>query len=231
MNIPLYNLIMVGEKMTFADNNLHEKNGVVFWDKNNTYIGVDVNIGEGTVILPFCIVEGDTVIGKNCTIGANTHLIDMKIGDNVHIRHTVAEKSFIDDGCVVGPFAQIRPNTKLAKGVKIGNFVEVKQSVIGENSKANHLSYVGDAIIGNDVNIGCGTITVNYDGKNKHTTTIEDGVFVGCNANLIAPVTIGKNATVAAGSTISKNVPPNALAVARAKQDNKEGWVAPKNRG
>lgn len=211
-------------------NKRHEENGVIFWNKDGTYIGSDVKIGAGTEILPGVIIEGNTTIGKNCKIGANTHLVDMQIGNNVEIRYTIAEKSSIGDTSVIGPFAQIRPGTKLGKNTKIGNFVEIKNTVMGDNSKASHLSYIGDAVIGCGVNIGCGTITVNYDGAKKHTTNIEDGVFVGCNANLIAPVTIGEGSTIAAGSTISKNVPPNCLAVARAKQENKEGWTPPKKR-
>jgi len=210
--------------------NKHKDNGVVFWDLAGTFISEEAKIGAGTVILPGVIIEGATVIGENCKIGPNSRLIDMTMGDNVEIQYTVAEKSKLADGCKIGPFAYIRPGSDLGKNVKIGDFVEVKNTTMGEGSKASHLSYLGDSVIGAGVNIGCGTITVNYDGANKHTTTIEDGAFVGCNSNLIAPVTVGKDAFVAAGSTISKNVPPSALGVARAKQINMENWESPKQR-
>ncbi|MCL2235897.1 MAG: UDP-N-acetylglucosamine diphosphorylase [Defluviitaleaceae bacterium] len=206
------------------------ENGIIYWDLANTFISEEAVIGTGTEILPGVIIEGSTIIGENCKIGPNTRLIDMQIGDNVEIQYTVAEKSKLAEGCKIGPFAYIRPGSNLGKNVKIGDFVEVKNTIMGEGSKANHLSYLGDAVVGAGVNIGCGTITVNYDGADKHTTTIEDGAFVGCNSNLIAPVTVGKDAFVAAGSTISKNVPASALGVARAKQINMENWESPKQR-
>jgi bifunctional UDP-N-acetylglucosamine pyrophosphorylase/glucosamine-1-phosphate N-acetyltransferase len=190
-------------------------------------VGPDVKIGQGTEILPFTILEGNTVIGSNCVIGPGTRLIDTQVGDNAEVQYTVAEKSTIGDGSKVGPFAQLRPGTKLGKNTRVGNFVEVKNTTMGDGSKASHLSYLGDAVIGEKVNIGCGTITVNYDGAHKHITTIEDGVFVGCNANLIAPVVLGKDSFVAAGSTINKDVPCSALAIARARQENKENWKRP----
>ena len=193
-------------------------------------IGENVKIGEGTEIFPGTIIEGNSTIGKNCKIGAFCHLSDVQIGDDVEIYYTVAKGASIGDGSVIGPFAHLRPGTKLGKNTKIGNFVEIKNTTMGDGSKASHLSYLGDAIIGKDVNIGCGSITVNYDGKNKHTTTICDGVFVGCNANLIAPVTLGENSTIAAGSTITKDVEANDLAVARANQKNIKGWTPPKKR-
>ena len=193
-------------------------------------IGSEVKIGEGTQIFPGTVIEGKTIIGKNCKIGAFCHLSDMEIGDNVEIYYTVAKNSKIGDGSVIGPFAHIRPGTVLGKKTKIGNFVEVKNTTMGDNSKASHLSYLGDAVIGNDVNIGCGSITVNYDGKNKHITTIEDGVFVGCNVNLVAPITLGENSTIAAGSTLTKNTDAGDLAVARGNQKNIKGWIPPKNR-
>jgi bifunctional UDP-N-acetylglucosamine pyrophosphorylase/glucosamine-1-phosphate N-acetyltransferase len=190
-------------------------------------IGPDVKIGAGTEVLPFTIIEGNTVIGENCVIGPGSRLIDMEIGDNVEVTYTVAQKSVIGDGSVIGPFANLRPGTKLGKNTKIGAYVETKNTVMGDGSKAPHLSYLGDAVIGEKVNIGCGTITVNYDGARKHATTIKDGAFVGCNANLVAPVVLGKNSFVAAGSTINRDVPDGALAIARCRQENKEGWKRP----
>ena len=191
-------------------------------------IGPDVKIGQNTQILPFTIIEGNTIIGNNCIIGPNSRLKNVEVGDNSEVLYTVAEKAIIGEGSKIGPFAQLRPGTKLGKNTRIGNFVEVKNTTMGDGSKAAHLSYLGDAVIGDTVNIGCGTITVNYDGANKHTTTIENGVFVGCNANLIAPVTLGENSFVAAGSTINKDVPHGNLAIARARQENKESWQRPK---
>ncbi|MCL2855424.1 MAG: hypothetical protein FWE21_07385 [Defluviitaleaceae bacterium] len=209
---------------------IHKDNGVIFWDASTAFISEEAKIGAGTVILPNTIIEGATVIGKNCKIGPNSRLINMELGHNVELQYTVAEGSKLDDGCKIGPFAYIRPGSNLAKNVKIGDFVEVKNTTMGEGSKASHLSYLGDSVIGAGVNIGCGTITVNYDGADKHTTTIEDGAFIGCNSNLIAPVTVGKDAFVAAGSTISKDVAAAALGVARAKQINMENWESPKKR-
>lgn len=206
-------------------NEKHMLNGVTIIDPLNTYIGPDVKIGQDTVVYPGTILAGQTEVGTNCTIGPNSQIENCFIGDQTTIRQSVAFDSQIGQYVQIGPFAHIRPKSDIHAHVKIGNFVEVKKSVFGEGSKASHLSYIGDAEIGRDVNIGCGTITVNYDGKNKFLTKIEDGVFVGCNSNLVAPVTIGKNAYVAAGSTITEDVPGEALAIARARQVNKENYV------
>lgn len=203
----------------------HMLNGVTIIDPLNTYIGPDVKIGQDTVLYPGTILSGQTEIGANCTIGPNSQIENCMIGDHTTIRQSAAFDSQIGQDVQIGPFAHIRPKSDIHAHVKIGNFVEVKKSVFGEGSKASHLSYIGDAEIGRDVNIGCGTITVNYDGKNKYLTKIEDGVFVGCNSNLVAPVTIGKNAYVAAGSTITEDVPSEALSIARARQVNKENYV------
>ncbi len=206
-------------------NESHMLNGVTIIDPLNTYIGPDVKIGQDTVIYPGTILTGQTEIGSNCTIGPNSQIENCLVGDQTTIRQSVAFDSQIGKDVQIGPFAHIRPKSDIHAHVKIGNFVEVKKAVFGEGSKASHLSYIGDAEIGRDVNIGCGTITVNYDGKNKFLTKIEDGVFVGCNSNLVAPVTIGKNAYVAAGSTVTEDVPGQALAIARARQVNKENYV------
>jgi bifunctional UDP-N-acetylglucosamine pyrophosphorylase/glucosamine-1-phosphate N-acetyltransferase len=206
-------------------NEKHMRNGVTIMDPANTYIESDVVIGQDTVLLPGTILKGGTVIGADCQIGPNTEIDTCEIGDGTVIRQSAAYNSTIGSFVNIGPFAHIRPDSAINDEVKIGNFVEIKKAVFGKGSKASHLSYIGDAEVGSDVNIGCGSITVNYDGKNKFLTKIEDGVFIGCNSNLVAPVTIGKGACVAAGSTITKDVPGNALSIARALQVNKENYV------
>ena len=204
------------------------ENGVTLMDPVTTYVDEDVKVGPDTVIYPFTWLEGKTQIGSNCEIGPNTRLKDTKIGEAVTIQFTYGHDCIIDDNVTIGPYVHLRPGTHLKKGVKVGNFMEIKNSIIGEKTKLNHLSYIGDADLGAKINIGCGTITVNYDGKNKFRTTIEDRAFIGCNSNLVAPVTIGEGAFIAAGSTITKDVPSEALGVARAKQSNIEGWAQKK---
>jgi bifunctional UDP-N-acetylglucosamine pyrophosphorylase/glucosamine-1-phosphate N-acetyltransferase len=210
-------------------NEYHMRNGVSIIDPDHTYIGADVIIGQDTTIYPGTTVSGKTVIGAECLIGPNSEVSDCEIGNNTVIRQSAAYNSKIGSEVTIGPFAHIRPESDIHDEVKIGNFVEIKKAVFGRGSKASHLSYIGDAEVGADVNIGCGSITVNYDGKNKFLTKIEDGVFIGCNSNLVAPVTIGKGAYVAAGSTITTDVPGEALAVARARQVNKEDYVGKMN--
>ena len=182
-------------------------------------------IGCDTIIYPGCVLEGKTVIGEDCKVGSDVRLTDMKLSDNVTIQYTVAMESEVGSGTKVGPFAYIRPNSKIGENIKIGDFVEVKNSVIGNGTKVSHLTYIGDSDVGERINFGCGTVTVNYDGHKKFRTTIEDDVFIGCNANLVAPVTLKKGSYVAAGSTITKDVPEKALAVARNRQQNIEGWT------
>lgn len=201
------------------------KEGVTIIDPEHTYIDNDVIIGQDTIIYPGTIIKGKTIIGSECEIGPNSEIHDCKIGDRTKIKQSVASNSEIGSDVNIGPFAHIRPETSIGNEVKIGNFVELKKSQFGDRSKASHLSYIGDAQVGTDVNIGCGSITVNYDGKNKHLTKIEDGAFIGCNSNLVAPLTIGKGAYVAAGSTITTDVPGEALSIARARQVNKEDYV------
>lgn len=210
-------------------NEFHMRNGVSIIDPDNTYIGPDVAIGQDTVIFPGTTLSGSTDIGSECQIGPNTEISSCEIGNNTVIRQSAAFDSKIGSEVNIGPFAHIRPASDIHDEVKIGNFVEIKKAVFGKGSKASHLSYIGDAEVGADVNIGCGSITVNYDGKNKFLTKIEDGVFIGCNSNLVAPVKIGKGAYVAAGSTITEDVPGEALAVARARQVNKEDYVGKMN--
>lgn len=199
--------------------------GVTIQDPLNTYISADAVIGKDTVILPGTVISGNTEIGEGCIIGPHTELENVKVGNQTNIKQSVVEDSEIGNNVKIGPFAHIRPQSEIGDKAKIGNFVEIKKSIVGEGSKASHLSYVGDAEIGRDVNLSCGMITVNYDGKNKYLTKVEDGAFVGCNVNLIAPVTVGKEAFVAAGSTITDNVEADALAIARARQTNKPNYA------
>lgn len=199
--------------------------GVTLMDPASTFIDRTVVIEPDTVIYPQTWLEGKTQVGRDCIIGPQVHIGNSLIGNNAHVYFAHIMESSLGDNAKVGPFVNLRPGTELANDVKVGNFVEVKNSQVGQGSKLPHLSYIGDSTIGRKVNIGSGTITVNYDGKRKYRTVIEDGAFVGCNANLVAPVTIGQGAYIAAGSTITKDVPPAALGVARARQSNIEGWV------
>ncbi len=199
----------------------HMINGVTVVDPESTYIDKDVIIGQDTIIKPNTHIEGKTKIGKNCVIGPDTTITDSKTEDNVLITCSYVENSQIKKNVKIGPYAHIRPESILKENVKVGNFSEVKKSVVGEGSKVNHLSYIGDARVGKNVNIGAGTITCNYDGKNKFKTVINDEVFVGSNVNLVAPVTIGKKVLIAAGSTITDDVLPNKLTIARARQITK----------
>ncbi len=199
--------------------------GVTIIDPDTTYIDNDAKIGKDTIIYPGVVIEGHTKIGEECTIGNNTKIANSQIGDRINIQSSTILESKIDDDTKVGPYAYIRPNSEIGKSVKIGDFVEVKKSKIGDNSKASHLAYIGDADVGKNVNIGCGVVFVNYDGEKKHRTVVEDNAFVGSNSNLVAPVKVRKNAYVAAGSTITKEVEKDSLSIARARQVNKEGWV------
>lgn len=207
----------------------HMRNGVTLIDPEQTYIEADVTIGQDTIIYPGTVIKAGTTIGSDCEIGPNTEIAACEIGDATVIRHSVAHNSSVGSHVNIGPFAHIRPQSQIADEVKVGNFVEIKKSIFGKGSKASHLSYIGDAEVGSDVNIGCGSITVNYDGKNKFLTKIGDHAFVGCNSNLVAPVTIGDGAYVAAGSTITSDVPGESLAIARARQVNKEDYVSKLN--
>ncbi|CAM5212484.1 Bifunctional protein GlmU OS=Ureibacillus acetophenoni OX=614649 GN=glmU PE=3 SV=1 [Ureibacillus acetophenoni] len=202
-------------------NEKHMRNGVTIINPQNTHISIEAVIGRDTIIKPGVVIEGNTVIGEDCVIGPNSQIVDSQIGDRTTVFNSVVLNSSVGEDTAIGPFAHIRPDSNLGNHVKIGNFVEVKKSTLGNDTKVSHLSYIGDAEVGNDVNIGCGSITVNYDGKNKYKTIIEDNVFVGCNSNLVAPVKIGEGSFIAAGSTITKEVPKDALAIARARQENK----------
>lgn len=202
--------------------------GVDIQCTDGVMIGKDVKIGSSTRILPNTIILGNTVIGDGCVIGPNTYIKDSEIGNEVILDNCKVTDSKIEDGADCGPFVKVRAGSVLKKGVHIGNFVEVKNSVVGEGTKSAHLTYIGDSDVGKNVNFGCGTVTSNFDGKEKSRCTIGDGAFIGCNTNLIAPVKVGELAYIAAGSTITDDIPDEALSVARAKQVNKEGWVARK---
>lgn len=206
-------------------NEYHLRNGVTMIDPDTTYIGPKVSMEPDVTIYPGTMILGETTIGTGNIIGANCEIENCTIGNDNVIRQSVVKNSKIGNKTNIGPFAHIRPETAIGDLARVGNFVEIKKSEIGEDTKVSHLSYIGDATLGKDVNIGCGTITVNYDGVNKHQTTIEDHAFVGCNTNLMAPVTIGEGSLVAAGSTISKDVEKDALAIARAKQSNKADYA------
>ncbi|AWM15422.1 MULTISPECIES: bifunctional UDP-N-acetylglucosamine diphosphorylase/glucosamine-1-phosphate N-acetyltransferase GlmU [Bacillus] len=206
-------------------NKRHMQNGVTLIDPMNTYISPDAVIGSDTVIYPGTVIKGEVQIGEDTIIGPHTEIMNSSIGSRTVIKQSVVNHSKVGNDVNIGPFAHIRPDSVIGNEVKIGNFVEIKKTQFGDRSKASHLSYVGDAEVGTDVNLGCGSITVNYDGKNKYLTKIEDGAFIGCNSNLVAPVTVGEGAYVAAGSTVTEDVPGKALAIARARQVNKDDYV------
>ena len=198
--------------------------GVTIIDPNTTFIDYDVKIGQDTIIYPNTYIEGNTTIGEDCAIGPNIRFTDMKVGNKVTAQFSYCHEAEICDGVTLGPYVHLRPGTTIGENVKIGNFVEVKNSNIGEGSKLPHLQYIGDTDMGSGVNVGCGTVTCNYDGKQKFRTTIGDNAFIGCNTNLVAPVNVKEGAYIAAGSTITKDVPKDNLAIARARQTNIEVW-------
>ena len=206
-------------------NRYHMENGVTIIDPSRTYIDADAVIGCDTVLLPGVVIEGKTVIGEDCVVGPDSRLTDTKLGNGVKFQYSTAIESSVDDNTTVGPYAYIRPNCAIGKNVKIGDFVEVKNSNVGDGTKVSHLTYIGDSDVGERINFGCGTVTVNYDGNKKFRTVIGDDVFIGCNTNLVAPVKVGNGAYIAAGSTITDEVPENCLAIARERQINKTGWV------
>lgn len=198
--------------------------GVTIIDPDNTFICNDAVIGIDTVIYPGTVIEGKTVIGKNVYIGTNCRLVNAQIGDNTDVNISTIIDSSVGSGTHVGPYAYIRPGCNVGSGCKVGDFVELKKAQIGDGTKLSHLTYVGDAEVGCNVNFGCGTVVVNYDGKNKYKTVIKDNAFIGCNSNLVSPVTVNEGAYIAAGSTITDEVPKNTLAIARARQVIKENW-------
>ena len=199
--------------------------GVTIMDPASTFIEGSVKIGRDTIIYPYTWLEGSTEIGEDCEIGPNAHFTNVKVGNDNHLQFIYAHDCEVKNHVTAGPYVHLRPDTVISDHVKIGNYVEVKNSNVGEGTKLPHLTYIGDSDIGSGVNMGCGCITVNYDGKKKHRTIIGDNAFVGCNTNLVAPVTVQANTYIGAGSTITKEVPENALGIARAKQKNIEGWA------
>jgi bifunctional UDP-N-acetylglucosamine pyrophosphorylase / glucosamine-1-phosphate N-acetyltransferase len=199
--------------------------GVSIVDPTSTHVDVDVEVGRDATILPHTVLESGTVIGARAIVGPFSHLVGCTVGEAATVHSTRASQASIGDGASVGPYSHLRPGTVLGVGAKTGAYVETKNATIGDGSKVPHLAYVGDATVGEKVNIGCGVITVNYDGKTKSHTIIEDGAFLGCDTMLVAPVTIGAGAYTAAGSTITNDVPAGALGIARARQTNKDGWA------
>lgn len=204
----------------------HMLAGVTMIDPANVYIEAGVEIGQDTIIYPGVHLAGNTRIGVNCQIGPDSKLVDSIIENGTQIKYSYLIEAKVGENCTIGPFSYLRPGTVLADKVKVGDFSEVKNSYVGEGSKIPHLSYIGDSSIGKGVNIGAGTITCNYDGQNKSPTYIGDGVFVGSNTNLVAPITVGEKAYIAAGSTVTKDIPAGTLAVARGKQKNIDNWQA-----
>lgn len=202
------------------------RGGVEIWDYENVYIDPTVRVGRGTVLMPGTILRGNTTIGENCTIGPNTLLENVSVGEGTTINASQVYASKIGRFCTVGPYTYVRPGCTVGNNVKLGDFVELKNSTVDEGTKVAHLTYVGDSDVGKRVNFGCGTVTVNYDRAKKHRTTIEDDAFIGCNTNLVAPVRVGKGAYTAAGSTVTDDVPPQALAIARVRQTNKKDWAS-----
>ncbi len=199
----------------------HMKNGVTLIDPKTTYIEADVTIGSDTIIYPNVVIGGKTTIGEGVIISSSSEIMNSEIGNDVHIKQSVIHQSVVGNGTNIGPFAQLRPDSHLGQNVKVGNFVEVKKSTLKDDVKVSHLSYIGDASIGENTNVGCGAITVNYDGKDKHLTEIGRDSFIGCNSNLIAPVKIGDRSFIAAGSTVTDEVPDDSLAIGRARQTTK----------
>ena len=203
------------------------EDGVTIIDPASTYIEDTVTVGPDTVVYPNVVIEGDTTIGSECVIGAGCQVSRSHLADRVVLKpYCVIAESTVETGASLGPFCHLRPLSHVGPEVHIGNFVELKKTRMGRRAKANHLAYLGDATVGDDVNVGAGTITCNYDGVAKHPTTIEAGAFIGTNTSLVAPITIGAGAYVGAGSVITRDVPPGALAVDAGAADVREGWAA-----
>jgi len=217
-------LALVSKVLRERKNTSLMEDGVILIDPTTTYIDDEVKIGRDTTIYPNVTLQGNTEIGENSEILSGTRIIDSKIYDNVRIESSVIEESIVENGVTIGPYAHLRPKSHLKENVHIGNFVETKKSTLEKGVKAGHLTYLGDAHIGEKTNIGAGTITCNYDGKNKFKTEIGKEVFIGSDTMLVAPVTVGDNSLIGAGSVITKDVPSDSLSVERSKQIIKEGW-------
>ncbi|MBU3180358.1 bifunctional UDP-N-acetylglucosamine diphosphorylase/glucosamine-1-phosphate N-acetyltransferase GlmU [Clostridium psychrophilum] len=233
-NAPIEEITAVNSKIELADaeaimrrriNRKHMENGVTLMDPNNTYIDSEVIIGKDTVIYPGNVLQGKTIIKEECVLYPNNRIEDSILEKGIVIQSSVVIESQIGEKTTVGPYAYIRPESSIGKHARIGDFVEIKKSTIGDNTKVSHLTYIGDAQVGSGCNFGCGTVVVNYDGISKYKTIIGNNVFIGCNTNLVAPVTVNDNAYTAAGSTITNEVPKNDLAIARARQKNIKNWV------
>lgn len=202
--------------------------GVTIMDTYSTYVDFDVQVGLDTVIYPNTILKGQTIIGEACEIGPDSRIYDSVIGDETVIKDSTVLESKVDNNTSVGPYAYIRPHSTIGSNVKVGDFVEVKNAVIGDGTKISHLAYVGDADLGKNINVSCGVIFSNYNGKDKARSVVEDNSFIGCNVNLVAPVKVNELSYIAAGTTVTQDVPSGALAIGRSKQENKSGWVEKK---
>lgn len=213
------------EQTRYQINLKHMQAGVVFIDWKAAYIDPEVKIGEATVIYPGVILSGSTQIGRECSIGFGTRISNAMIGNQVEIQNSVILDSTVGDRSNIGPFAYLRPGSVIGADAKVGDFVEVKNSTLGNGSKASHLTYIGDSDVGEGVNLGCGVVFVNYDGIKKHRSTVSDGAFIGCNTNLVSPVTVGEGAYVAAGTTVTRDIPAGALCVGRVKERHIRDWV------
>ena len=200
--------------------------GVEMLDPLAVYVEPDVEVGAGTLLLPGTILRGNTRVGTNCQLGPNVMLTDCRVGDGTTINASQCEDSQIEDGCEIGPYTHIRPHCVVGRGSKIGAFVQLKNCNLGAGTKMAHLTYVGDSDVGEQCNFGCGTVTCNYDGFQKSRTTIGDHVFVGCNTNFVPPVSVGDGAYIAAGTTVTQDIPADAMAIGRTRQQNREGWAA-----
>ena len=221
------NRIQLSEAETIMQRRINEKhmeNGVTIINPSSVFIGSDVEIGRDTIIASNVTLAGNTKIGSGCSVEMGCRIVDSVIEDNVTVINSVILESSIGEGTNVGPFAYVRPGCKVGRRVKVGDFVEIKNAVIDDGTKISHLTYLGDSDIGKNVNFGCGTVTCNYDGKDKFRSVIGDNVFVGCNTNLVSPVNVGEGAYIAAGSTITDDIPDKNLAIARARQVNKDNW-------
>lgn len=199
--------------------------GVEIWDLNNAYVTPGVEVGGGSVLLPGTILEGKTAVGRDCTLGPNTRIIDSDVGDGCVVEQSRVEGAKLAGRLRVGPFAHLRPGTVMEAGSKAGAFVELKNTNVGEGAQVPHLSYLGDAAVGAGANVGCGAVTANFDRAEKHFTVVEEGAFLGCNTTLVAPVNVGKGAYVAAGTVVTEDVPPNALVISRPKEQIKKEWA------